>query len=40
LGRGDEAHRSYEGTLQLAQTVAPEFQVGWVETLRAQLAKK
>ncbi len=31
LGRTAEAQRSYETALHLAQTIAPEFQVGWVD---------
>jgi len=40
MGREDEARRSYEKALKLAQTIAPEFQVGWVETVRGKLEGK
>lgn len=38
LGRPDDAHQSYEKALNLAQTIAPEFQVGWVAGLKKKIA--
>ena len=38
MGREDEARQAYERALQLAQTIAPEFQVGWVGTVQGKLA--
>jgi tetratricopeptide (TPR) repeat protein len=38
LGRSDDAHRSYAKALNLAQTVEPEFQVGWVPGLEKKVA--
>jgi len=38
MGRPDAAQRAYGTALNLAQTVAPGFQVGWVETIRGKLA--
>ncbi len=38
LGRTDEARESYAKALKLAQTVEPEFQVGWVPGLEKKLA--
>ena len=38
LGQTEQAHQSYEAALHLAQTVAPEYQVGWVETIQKKLA--
>jgi tetratricopeptide (TPR) repeat protein len=40
MGREEEAHRSYRKALELAQTIAPEFQVGWLEPIRAKLGTK
>jgi tetratricopeptide (TPR) repeat protein len=40
LGQSDEAKKSYEKALLLAQTVHPEFQVGWVGTIQQKLASK
>jgi 4-amino-4-deoxy-L-arabinose transferase-like glycosyltransferase len=39
MNRGDEAPPYYEKALRLAETVQPEFQVGWVEGLKKKLAK-
>jgi tetratricopeptide (TPR) repeat protein len=39
LGRPDEAQRSYQKALELAQTIAPDFQIGWLETINAKLAE-
>jgi hypothetical protein len=38
MGQADNGRRSYEEALRLAQTAAPDFQVGWVETIRGKLA--
>ena len=38
MGQNDEARQSYEKALNLAQTIAPEFQVGWVATIQRKLA--
>jgi predicted negative regulator of RcsB-dependent stress response len=38
LGQAEQARHSYETALHLAQTVAPEYQVGWIETIRGKLA--
>jgi tetratricopeptide (TPR) repeat protein len=40
MGQNAEAHAAYEKALTLAQTVEPEFQVGWVGTIRGKLAAK
>jgi tetratricopeptide (TPR) repeat protein len=40
LGQSDQARQSYEKALMLAQTVEPEFQVGWVTTIQEKLAAK
>ena len=40
VGQPEQAQHSYETALHLAQTVAPEYQIGWVETVRAKLAIK
>ncbi len=40
LGQSDQARQSYEKALMLAQTVEPEFQVGWVSTIQEKLAAK
>jgi 4-amino-4-deoxy-L-arabinose transferase-like glycosyltransferase len=40
MGRDDEARQSYQRALELAQTIAPEFQVGWVGTIQEKLARK
>ena len=40
MAREDEARQSYEKALELAQTIAPEFQVGSVEGIQGKLAKK
>jgi len=40
MGQNEDAQRSYEKALQLAQTVAPEFQIGWLETIGRKLATK
>lgn len=40
LGREEGARRSYEKALNLAQTIAPEYQVGWVEGIQGKLAAK
>ena len=40
MGREEEARRSYEKALNLAQTIAPEFQVGWVAGIQQKLAGK
>ena len=39
-GQNAEARASYEKALMLAQTVEPEFQVGWVESIQQKLAGK
>ena len=39
MGRPDEARQSYEKALTLAKTIAPEFQVGWVDGLEKKLAR-
>jgi tetratricopeptide (TPR) repeat protein len=39
LGQTEEAQRSYQKALQLAQTFAPEFQVGWLEAINGKLAE-
>jgi len=39
MGRTDEVQRSYQKALELAQTIAPEFHVGWLETINAKLAE-
>jgi tetratricopeptide (TPR) repeat protein len=38
MGRNDEARQSYAEALKLAQTIAPEFQVGWVDPIQQKLA--
>ncbi|HZD32447.1 MAG TPA: glycosyltransferase family 39 protein, partial [Candidatus Angelobacter sp.] len=38
MGRNDEARQSYEKALNLAQTIAPEFQVGSVQGIQRKLA--
>jgi tetratricopeptide (TPR) repeat protein len=38
MGRKEDARESYEKALTMAQTVAPEYQVGWVEGIRGKLA--
>jgi Dolichyl-phosphate-mannose-protein mannosyltransferase len=38
MGQTAEARASYEKALMLAQTVEPEFQVGWVEGIQQKLA--
>jgi predicted negative regulator of RcsB-dependent stress response len=38
MGRKEVARESYEKALTMAQTVAPEYQVGWVEGIRGKLA--
>jgi hypothetical protein len=38
LGRSADAHRSYAKALNLAKTVEPEFQVGWVPGLEKKVA--
>src|SRR5450631_1088443 len=38
LGRSDDAYKSYEKALNLAQTIEPEFQVGWVASLKKKVA--
>ena len=40
MGREEEARESYEKALNLAETVAPEFQVGWVAGIQQKLAGK
>jgi tetratricopeptide (TPR) repeat protein len=40
LGRKDEARQAYEKALNLAQTVEPEYQVGWVSSIQEKLAGK
>jgi tetratricopeptide (TPR) repeat protein len=40
MGRSREARPYYEKALQLATTVEPEFQVGWVDGLRQKLNAK
>ena len=40
MGRRDEARQAYEEALMLAQTVEPEFQVGWVGSIQGKLAEK
>jgi cytochrome c-type biogenesis protein CcmH/NrfG len=37
LGQADEARKSYKKALNLAMTVEPEFQRGWVEGLEQKL---
>ncbi len=39
LGQTAEAQRSYEKALHLAQTIAPEFQISWVDLIRGKLEK-
>ncbi len=39
MGQRDQARKSYETALKLAQTVEPEFQVEWVGTLQQKLAR-
>jgi hypothetical protein len=39
MNRSEEARPYYAKALLLAQTVQPEFQVGWVEGLKQKLAK-
>jgi tetratricopeptide (TPR) repeat protein len=38
MGRKDEARQAYEKALKLAQTVAPEFQIGWASGMKGKLA--
>jgi predicted negative regulator of RcsB-dependent stress response len=38
LNRQPEARTQYEHALQAAQTIHPEFQVGWVSSLQKKLA--
>jgi len=40
LGQPEQAQHSYETALHLAQTVAPDYQAGWVETIKGKLATK
>ena len=40
MGRSQEAVPYYQKALQLATTVEPEFQIGWVDGLRQKLKKK
>jgi hypothetical protein len=40
LGQKEEARKSYDKALTLAQTIAPEFQVGWVAGIQEKLAAK
>jgi Flp pilus assembly protein TadD len=40
MGRTDDARQAYQKALTLAQTVEPEFQVGWVGTIQEKLATK
>ena len=40
MGQPDEARKWYEKALLLAQTVEPEFQVGWVRGIQQKLADK
>lgn len=40
MGQSDEARKSYEKALRLAQTVEPEFQIGWVGSIQQKLAIK
>ena len=40
MGRTAEAEHAYQNALSLAQTIAPEYQIGWVESIRGKLAKK
>ena len=40
MDRKEEARKSYETALKLAQTIAPEFQVGWVSGIQQKLAGK
>jgi hypothetical protein len=37
MNRSDEARPYYEKALHLAETVQPEFQIGWVEGLKKKL---
>jgi predicted RNA polymerase sigma factor len=39
LDRPQEARQSYARALTLAQTIEPEFQVGWVKHLEKKLAQ-
>jgi hypothetical protein len=38
MGCRDEARQAYEKALKLAQTVAPEFQIGWASGMKGKLA--
>jgi tetratricopeptide (TPR) repeat protein len=40
MDRKEEARKSYETALKLAQTIAPEFQVGWVSGIQQKLSGK
>jgi hypothetical protein len=40
MGRKDEARQAYQKALTLAQTVEPEFQIGWINSIQAKLAAK
>ena len=40
MGQTAEARASYEKALMLAQTVEPEFQIGWVSSIQQKLAGK
>jgi hypothetical protein len=40
LGYNEASQHSYERALQLAQTIAPEFQVGWFGSIQEKLATK
>jgi Flp pilus assembly protein TadD len=40
MGQKGEARQSYEKALMLAQTVEPEFQMSWVESIQQKLANK
>ena len=40
MGQEPEARQAYERALELAQTVAPEFQIGWVASVREKLGPK
>jgi tetratricopeptide (TPR) repeat protein len=40
MGRTAEAQHAYQNALSLAQTIAPEFQVGWVPGIQQKLAGK
>ena len=40
MGQNDDARKAYQKALLLAQTVEPEFQIGWVGTIQEKLERK